>query len=250
VPIKAKVYRLIVEPYLEQDLANMESNKARLIRHNNQEKVVKEEQIADINTPNRNELKDNVIELCIQHRPYPIIVKLENNTLDRTFIVDKRYDSRDPEAIWENVIYGYNQRGRAIFKLIFDKLLDMSVTNKSNSVFDEPQYRRIGVESLYAELDRRFGIQLSNEPNVYFRDPYRTTEEARTEEASSQPRNINTVLFDYIQEAARVIRKGDQSRVDYYDFLSRTLGGLAPLSISGVTINTEIPLASSRWEFR
>lgn len=251
--IDAKVYRVIAEPYSEQELARMDSTKARMIRFDGLEKIVQEQQIADVHTPDRDELKSRVVELCLQYVPYPVIVKLggsNNNTLNRTFIVDRRYSGRDPEALWENIIFGYSQRGKEILKFVYDKVFDIQIKRETGDPLGGPQYAQIGLESLYAELDRRFGIKLSRSPvDTGAREVYRTTEEARTLDASAQQPDLNTVLYDHIQEVARVITKGSQRKVDYVDYLARTLGERVELSVADAVMNTEIPPDGARWEF-
>lgn len=248
--IEAKVYRVIPEPYSDNELASMDEAKRRHVKLDKVEKIIAEEQLADIQTRHRNELKNRVIELCIQQAPYPIVVKLANNdTLDRTYIVDKRFRANDPEAIWENIIFGYNQKGKEILKLITDNLLDMNrkiETGVGPSSESEDVHTRL--DSLYAELERRFGIKLSEEP-ISLNAPYeiyRTTQEA----AITTPLNITTLSFQNIQEVVRLITKGRRHRVNYGEYLGRILGDKEALSlVAGSILNTEIPPADNRWAF-
>lgn len=72
----------------------------------------------------RHELKGKIIELLAQHQPAPLLVKL-NTTLDNTFIMDKRYRRRDPDAIQEMIYYSYDELGKKISKLFQERTKDV-----------------------------------------------------------------------------------------------------------------------------
>src|SRR5207244_4260788 len=166
-----------------------------------------------LRTTDLKDLRDEVIDLCLRQRPYPIVVKLQDTTLNRQFIVDKRFKRSDPEAIWENIIYGYNKTGQEILNLIYNRL--------SYPPVDADQIAAANKE-LVTELKGRFGIELDEKRplDAYSSELiYHTSEEI--DRISGNP-NMSTVALDYIQELARLITKGSETKVDYIEYLSRS----------------------------
>jgi hypothetical protein len=74
------------------------------IRDSGMKRVLNQQLFDEISVGDMGELRALLMELCEKNSPDPIIV--ETNVPKDSFIMDKRYDSRDPDATFELILYG------------------------------------------------------------------------------------------------------------------------------------------------
>lgn len=199
-----------------------------------------------------------------QFDSHPILVKLGNTTLNRTFIVDHMRDINDKNAIFENVYYAYTEKAKRIQTLMDEKIKrdrqqllaslqergysahlfvdaitgDKAVPNNEYLTDEEieenlkehhPRERSTLLDILnkyrgwaprmYAEIASEFGIPVESfrtddRLNQIYYSPYVTASKAQ--ERDSQPLDINSVTYLFLEERGRIIGKENApGRVDF-----------------------------------
>lgn len=101
--IEARIYKPITESFLEDEIRLMSRHKADQVRAYDTQKVIGEEMIAEFKFDSDLDIRNQILSLRQHFDSYPVLVKLNNTTLNRTFIVDHMIDINDTKATYERV---------------------------------------------------------------------------------------------------------------------------------------------------
>jgi len=91
-------------PYTDKELFTLSKDECLAIKEFRYEKTIGDEIINILNFNSIVEANQKILELCRQYEPEPLILLLETFPFD-SFIVEKKYHSDDPQAIFENIFY-------------------------------------------------------------------------------------------------------------------------------------------------
>jgi hypothetical protein len=267
--IEAKVYKPITGPFLEDEIRLMSRHRAEQIRWYGAQKVISEEMISDLQVDSEQELKNQILSLCQHYDSYPVLIELDNTTLNRTFIVDHMTGISDKKAIFENVYYAYTEKAKIIQASMDEKMerhrqqLQATLQQHGYSMYlfidaitggkaipineyltDEeieenlkeqhPRERAILLDivkkfrgwapRMYAEIASEFEIPVESFRtddglNPIYYSPYVIASKA--EERDSQPLDINSVKYWFLEERGRIIGRVDaKARVDFQSWFT------------------------------
>jgi hypothetical protein len=269
--IEAKIFVPITEPNTEGELAAMTTYDRELIKRGLKQsyKVTGEELVAQLTTEDREEVRKKAVELCLKYHPKPLSVRLNTN-LNRTFLLNRKYSRRDPNALCESIAFIYGGKAKEMIEDMLEKQWEkrrqeeeqqnQQQSSSKIAELDEKeihQHMRTEIKrhELNQDLDRISGVRLAQsaddieEDESYFMStPYITLAEVRRRdeiEGRYDENNITKIAFDNIVEFGRFLQRppfaGLQNYLQYYSKEYGALGG-----IGGGLINNLIPDAVSR----
>lgn len=269
--IRAKIYVPITEPYTDQELAAVTPYDREAIKRGLKQpyKIVGEELIAELATEDREVVRKKAVELCLKYHPKPISLRLSTN-LNRTFLLNRRYSRRDPNALCESIIFTYGGKAKEMMEDILEKQWEKRRQEEEQKQQSSSKVRELDVnemlqrmrreskgQELSLDLDRKLGVRLTSnagdveEDESYFMStPYITLAEVpKREEFESKynENNITEIAFTNIIEFARFIQRPPFGGLgSYLQYYSKEYGALQ--GIGGGVINNLIPDAVVRFK--
>lgn len=256
--IEATMYLPVTEPYMEQELAAMTEREREDIKRglkSSYKKMLGEKMVAHVATEDREEVRKKAVELCLKYHPRPIIIRL-NTTLNRTFLLNRKYSYHDPNAICETIVFTYGGQAKEMMEEAVNKQWEIrrreeeAEKEEQHNIQQQPKTTttikqeeedwqtnaqefmksQIKAEELSRDLDKKLGIRFTKSSNdvvseeedeaYIISNPYLTLAELRLREEVESRHNSKKDIWKLdvsnVLELVRFMQRPPCGRLENY----------------------------------
>lgn len=107
--IRAIISIFRTRPFESKELAEMDISDSERFKITHFEKVLAEQMIADVTTDDLSHFREEILRLCKDYSPTPIIVKTPDNNEDpaikHSFLIEAGYRPSEPDSILETILF-------------------------------------------------------------------------------------------------------------------------------------------------